>query len=317
MKKFFSFVILVSFFCFIFFGCSTNSNSNKKFKILTSCYPVYIMALNIAKDIENVEVLNMCENNTGCLHNFQLRSEDLKKIESCNAFVINGAGMESFLDKIIKELPNVKIIDSSENINLLKNTCEHHHHHHSDEENDEHEHEEHCDCHNENNPHIWMSIDNYIVQVKNITNALSNLDNKNAENYNKNAESYINKLTILKDKISKNLANLKNKDIITFHEAFPYFANEFGLNIVGIINHEPGEEPSMKEIKEVINLVKEKNVKSIFTEPQYSKSAALTISSETGAKIYALDCAVTGENDPNSYINIMNKNLDVLMEALN
>ena len=111
-------------------------------------------------------------------------------------------------------------------------------------------------------------------------------------------------------------SDIKNRNIITFHEAFPYFAKEFGLNIVGVINHEPGEEPSMKEIKETINLVKEKNVKCLFTEPQYPESAAITISRETGVKVYTLDCAATGENSCDAYIDVMNNNLNTLTEAL-
>lgn len=305
MKKF-SFLVALVFVCTIFAGCSRKSDSN--FKIVTSCYPVYIMTLNVAKDIKGVEVVNMCENNTGCLHNFQLRSEDLKKIEKSSAFVINGAGMESFLDKLIDELPKVKLIDSSEGIELLKDEC---HHDHDESGEDAHEH-----CHHEDNPHIWMSVSNCIKQVENITEGLSRVDNAHSESYKKNAEIYIEKLKNLKDKISSSLENLENRDIITFHEAFPYFAREFGLNIVGVINHEPGEEPTMKEVKDTIELIKSKNVKNIFVEPQYPENTAHTIASETGAKVYSLDPAVTGEDSPDAYLNIMERNLEVLSEAL-
>lgn len=307
--------------CVIFSGCK--KLQDESFKIVTSCYPVYVMSLNIAKNVPNAKVVNMCEINTGCLHNFQLKSDDLKKIEESSAFVINGAGMESFLDKIVDELPKVKVVDSSKNIELLKDNCdcdEEHGHHEHYEHNEYHENSEHvhthAHCHHEYNPHIWMSVSNCIKQVENIKNELILIDPIHENMYEENAKNYIYKLEELKNKIHSKLDSLKNKDIITFHDAFPYFANEFGLNIVGVINHEPEEEPNMKELKSLIDLIKDKNVKNLFVEPQYPQGIATTIANETNAKVYVLDPAVTGEDSADSYINIMEKNLNVLCEAL-
>lgn len=305
MKKF-SFILAIIFLISVFSGCKKSEEAD--FKIVTSCYPVYIMTLNVVKDIPGVEVVNMCENNTGCLHNFQLRSDDLKKIEKSSAFVINGGGMELFVDKITSELPKVKIVDSSTGIELLKDEC---HHHHEDEEESEHEH-----CHHEENPHIWMSVSNCMKQVENISSGLAKIDSSHAELYEKNAKIYTEKLSSLKNKINAGLENITDKNIITFHEAFPYFAKEFGLNIVGVINHEPGEEPTVKEIKDTIDLIKTKSVKCIFTEPQYPENTAKTIASETGVSVYALDPAVTGDGSADSYLNAMEKNLEVLEKVL-
>lgn len=242
----------------------------------------------------------MSENHQGCLHDFQIQSEDLKNIEKSSAFIINGAGMENFLKKVTDEIPQIKIIDSSKNIELLENNC---HHHHS------HEHEY--------NPHIWMSIDNYIKQTENISEGLIESDPENEEKYKKNCEEYVSKLKNLKNDITLKLKDVHGKSIITFHEAFPYFANEFGLNIPDVINHDPESEPSAKQISKTINVMRENNINSLFIEPQYKSTAAETISKETGAKIYTLDPAVTGENSKDAYIEIMNKNADTLKEALN
>lgn len=300
LKKIIS-IISVICLCCILVGCKKTEVKN--FKIVTSCYPMYIMTLNLAKDIPNVEVVNMCDKNTGCLHNFQLKSEDLKKIESSSAFVINGAGMESFLDKVVDELPSVKIINSSTGIKLLKDECECH------EVEEEH-------CHHEYNPHIWMSVSNYIKQVQNVTEGLKNIDSIHSNEYEKNAKDYESKLIKLKNDIQNSLKDVSHKEIITFHEAFPYFANEFGLKIAGVINHEPDDEPSTKELKDIIKLIKEKNIKSLFVEPQYPQEIAFTISKETGAKVYTLDSGVTGESSLDAYINAMEKNREVLLEAL-
>ena len=104
--------------------------------------------------------------------------------------------------------------------------------------------------------------------------------------------------------------------IITFHEAFPYFAKEFDLRISAVVEREPGSEPSAKELADTIELVKESNAQALFSEPQYPDSAARTIAKETSAKVYVLDPAVTGPDAYDAYINIMENNLKVLKEAL-
>lgn len=298
MKKIIS-IISALLVCIFASGCK--KNLAKQTRYVASCYPVYIITLNLIDGIEGTEVIHMSENHQGCLHDFQIQSEDLKNIEKSSAFIINGAGMENFLKKVTDEIPKIKIIDSSKDIKLLENNC--HHHHHS------HEHEY--------NPHIWMSIDNYIKQTENIAEGLIESDPGNEEKYKQNCEEYISKLKNLKNDITLKLKDVRGKSIITFHEAFPYFANEFGLNIPDVINHDPESEPSAKQISKTINIMKENNINSLFIEPQYKSTAAETISKETGAKIYTLDPAVTGENSKDAYIEIMTKNAETLKEALN
>lgn len=300
MRKIISIISLL-LACVFASGCQ--KNYTKKTTYVASCYPVYIIALNLIDGIEGTEVIHMSENHKGCLHDFQIQSEDLKNIEKSSAFIINGAGMENFLKKVTDEIPRIKIIDSSKDVELLENNCHHHKHHHSHED--------------EYNPHIWMSIDNYIKQTENIAEGLIEVDSENEEKYRKNCDEYTSKLKNLKNEISLKLKDLSGKSIITFHEAFPYFAKEFGLSIPDVINHDPESEPNAKQISKTISIMKENNINSLFIEPQYKSTAAETISKETGAKIYTLDPAVTGANSKDAYIEIMNKNAETLKEALN
>jgi zinc transport system substrate-binding protein len=115
------------------------------------------------------------------------------------------------------------------------------------------------------------------------------------------------------------LDKLPNKQIITFHEAFPYFAAEFSLKIAAVIEREPGSEPTPKEMEETIDKIKAAGIKALFAEPQYPVKAADAIAKETGAKVYTLNPAVTGEATQaaiDDYIKIMEQNLAVLKEAL-
>ena len=280
-------------------GCGgANQTAEKKpaepFRIVTSFYPMYVATINITDGVDGVEVYNMTKPQTGCLHDYQLMTDDMKTLEKADAFVINGAGMEDFMDKVTEQQKKLKVIDASRGIELIH-----------DEEGD--------------NPHVWLSVTDAIAQTRNIADQLKEADPTHAAQYEKNAAAYIEKLTSLKSEMHAALDNVPHKDIVTFHEAFPYFAKEFNLNIIGVVEREPGTEPTPTELQETIEQVNALPSKVLFTEPQYSPAAAETIARETGAKIYTLDPVVTGEATPqakNAYIDTMKKNMKILQEAL-
>ena len=300
-------IVLPVFICLaLLVGCSAeqNSKNNKKsgsdeesgvMTIVTSFYPIYIHTINITKGISDVRVINMTEPQTGCLHDYSITTEDMKKLEDAQIFVINGAGMESFMDKVVKQLPDLKVADASMDLKLLE------------QEDGE-----------EVNPHVWVSISGAIEQVRNIAEQLAVMDPDHAQKYRDNTREYRRKLEELKVKMHNELDGLENRNIVTFHEAFPYFAQEFNLNIKAVIEREPGTEPSAQELADTINKIKESKVKALFVEPQYSGKAAETIAKETGLKVYMLDPVVTGEanGDTEAYIKAMEDNLQVLKEAL-
>ncbi|MBE6723524.1 MAG: zinc ABC transporter substrate-binding protein, partial [Ruminococcaceae bacterium] len=134
--------------------------------------------------------------------------------------------------------------------------------------------------------------------------------------YQKNADVYLKKLENLRTRMHTALDPLPNRNIITFHEAFPYFAKEFDLNIVQTVQREPDSQPSAKELAESIRLIRSSGVKAVFAEPQYEQSAAKIIAQESGASMYSLDPAATGSNDVNAYLDAMEKNMQTLQRAL-
>ena len=286
--------------CLLFAGCGgapaaqTQKAGDGTFHIVTSFYPMYIDVINLTDGVEGVTVTNMTKPQTGCLHDYQLTTEDMKTLEKADAFVVNGAGMESFLDKVIKMQEGMTVIDASRGIELMEED-------------------------GEANPHVWLSITKDIEQVKNIRDQLKEADPAHADQYEANAETYLAKLEALKTEMHATLDDVPHKDIVTFHEAFPYFAEEFGLHILGVIEREPGADPTPAELETTIEQVKALPVKVLFAEPQYSPAAAETIARETGAKLYSLDPVVTGEATPDAkdaYLEAMRKNMETLKEAL-
>ena len=298
MKRTLSIIAILLALCMMLAGCggSADKKADKDgFFIVTSFYPMYIDAINITKGVEGVTVANMTKPQTGCLHDYQLTTEDMKTLEKADAFIVNGGGMEAFLDKVIQSRKNLKIIDASnKNIDFIKEG-------------------------DEINPHVWLSVTANIQQIKNITAQLKAVDPKHADAYQKNADEYIQKLEALKTEMHAALNTVPNKDIVTFHEAFPYFAKEFDLRIIAVVEREPGTEPTPAELKKTIGEVKDLPAKVLFTEPQYSPSAAKTIAREAGAEIFTLDPVVTGESNEkamDAYITTMKANMETLKKAL-
>ncbi|MEQ8169411.1 MAG: metal ABC transporter substrate-binding protein [Candidatus Eremiobacterota bacterium] len=290
MKK----LTLLCIFLLIFSGCK-KQQEKKEVLIMTSFYPVYISTINVTRDIPGIKVLNLTEPQTGCIHNYALTVDNMKNLSLSDIFIINGAGMENFLDRVIRERSNLKIIDTSKDIVLIEENYNN----------------------KSYNPHIWVSISNLIKQVENIEKGLSMYDPSNKEYYEKNAELYIEKLRKLKYEMEEGMKDIKCRNIVTFHKAFDYFAKEFNLNIVAVIENNPGTEPNAKEMAETIKIIRDKHVKVLFAEPQYSSSSAHAIAKETGLNVSILDPAVTGPMEENAYINIMRSNLDTLRKTLN
>ena len=294
MKKFLSFALIILTFALV--GCGGEKKDDGKLKIVTSFYPIYLETMNITRGVSGVEVVNMTPPQTGCLHDYQLTPEDMKLLETADIFVVNGLGMESFLDKVIEARPNLKIINASDTPEIVPIMED-----------------------GQPNPHVWLSITYAIAQVKNISSKLCELDPEHVDTYKRHTLDYVDELATLRDEIHLSLTMLPNKEIVTFHEAFPYLAAEFGLKVAAVIEREPGTEPTPQELAEMIEKINSLPVKIIFTEPQYSSKAAETIARETGAQIFELDPIVTGEAKPENlmdYVERMLNNVIALAKAL-
>lgn len=294
-------------------------------KIVTSFYPMYILAMNLTKDVKGVTVVNLTENQTGCLHDYQLTTQDMITLDSADLLVMNGGGMESFIENVVSSYPELTIVEASKGINMLPSESEHDHDHENEEhdhdhENEEHDHEEHEEGHHhdhgEYNAHVWMNIENYLVQIKNVYEALVEYDPENEAKYKANYEEYTNRVTKLKEEYVETLTDIANREVVIFHDAFAYMAQELGLDVVSTINLDGDSSLSAGEVSEIIDEVKHHKVKVLFTEEQYSDSIAKSVAKETEAKVYVIDSLVTGSRDYDSYLMGMRANLEVLKEAL-
>lgn len=269
-----------------------NKNIEEKgnLKIVTSFYPIYIITANLTQNVPNIELENLTQNNIGCLHDYTLLTTDMKKIEKANIFIQNGLGLENFINKIQMAYPNLNIINSSNEItNIIKQE-------------------------EENNPHIWTSIDNYIKQTENIYKQLCKEDSKNEAIYTNNYETYIQKLNNLKTNYENQLQNLKEVKAICLNEALVYLTKDLQIQTINIITNHEESTLSAETVKSTIQRMKNENIKVILVGSEDNLNNAQILEKETGAKIYKLETGLTGENDLDSYIKSMTKNLEILKQ---
>ncbi len=291
VSVFLNFVLISS----ILTGCGgkLNNVNEKQFTVVTSFYPLYVLTSNITDGAEGVSVINMTPSDVGCLHDYQLLPKDLKILQEADMFIVNGAGMEGFLDKVTNSLKNLEIVTSTKNIELI------------------------YDEHNNPNPHTWMYIPNVVLELETIKNSLCVSNPKNKTVYDKNFSEYSGELLKLHEEIKNSLSDIENKNIIAAHSTFDYMAKGYGLNIVGTVFSGHNESPSAAQIAELVNLATKDNVAALFTEEQYDGSIEI-ISKETNIPVYILNSLTQGENGKfeGAYEEAISKNMSIIENAL-
>ena len=148
-------------------------------------------------------------------------------------------------------------------------------------------HHGHAHAHGEFDVHIWLDPNNAKVIVKEVANELASLDSKNSNFYKMNAKKTVEKLDILINQIDKSIN--KKASFVTFHDAYQYFEKRFGVEALGALTINTDIQPGAKQIAEIKDLVEDKNIKCIFSEPQFNPKLINMIAKSTGAKTGILD----------------------------
>lgn len=296
--------------------------------VVTSFYPMYIAALNIVDGVEGVRLENLSEPQTGCLHDFQLTPEDMKLLSTADVFVINGGGIESFMSDVAKAYPKLDVVEACEDVALLSEDdadSDHDHDHDADAESDsDHDHDNEADAesdsahdhdHGDENAHAWMSVPRYRTMVQTIASRIAEKDAKHADEYYANAKAYDAKLAVLEEKINSLKSLTNGQNIIIFHEAYAYVADDFSMNECYLLDLDEERSVSAGEIKQVIGAIKDDGVSVILAEELYGKSMGDTVSRETDVHVIYIDPLNRGEYDKDSYLDGMEHNIELIKEA--
>ena len=339
----------------ISYGAIKIQGKNKQYQeegltIVTSFYPMYIAALNIADGIDGVQVVNLTENQTGCVHDYQLTTKDMRTLSGAQVVILNGGDMEEFMEDVLNQQEEIQVIDSSAGMDFLTGSTHNHSgesyqednelynqyseeidHDHTDEESSNHPEDDHIHTnddssnqsesshvhtHSNLNGHVWLNVHRYMQQIQTITEGLCEFDPTHEAMYRKNEDKYLEQLQSIKEEIEslKEIAN--GAEIIIFHDSFAYLAEELGMEVVHAVNTDGETALSAGEIAEVIEEINLHDIKYLFTEEQYEHTIADRIEAETNATVYVMDSLVTGGVNKDSYLKGMKKNIEMLKEAL-
>ena len=289
------------------FNSEISTTENSKLQVITSATFLYEFSQNIGKEMIDVTLLVPMGADP---HDWEPTIRDTERLQKADMIIVNGIGYEHWLNSL--ELSDIAgiLVDTSNGISTLDS--EKHNDHTKEDDHDGHEEDKHN--HGDLDPHIWLNPVYAQLQVKNIANALSNSDPTNKNYYQSNAAIYNKELDLLDSKIRTELSGCKT-DFITFHNAFSYFSEEYGLTQHTIISSNDSHgEVTPQTLENIISLARELNIKVIFAEENTSTKTSQVIADEIGGKVLVLSPLEIVSDE--SYVEKMIQNLDNLKDVL-
>lgn len=282
-------VILVAGMGFtnLYVNYSEGDTSKEELTVVTSFYPMYVAAMNVVGDAPGVKLQNLSEPQTGCLHDFQLTPEDMKLLSTADVFIINGGGIEAFMEDVAKAYPNLTIVSTCEYLELLSDG-------------------------DETNAHAWMSVGMYREMVQTIAMGLAEADPDNRALYEENAEIYDSKLMRLEERQQTVAEAAEGTDVILFHEAYDYVADDYGMQVSCVMDLDEERQVSAGEVAEVLRAINEDGASLILAEELYGKSMAETVQKEADVSVIYLDPLNRGDYEADSYLLGMEHNIELL-----
>lgn len=313
MKKVITAIIILLLFSMALSGCTgvsgkpidqsgRNDADIDGVKIYASFYPMYYLASEIAGD--KAEVVTMVPAGVEP-HDWEPTPKMIIELNKADMLVYNGVEIEPWIGNVLSNIDNntIKIVDASKGIELIE----------SGENGEEEE-------YGRYDPHVWVSPLRIIQQAQTIFDALVQIDPANSEYYGENFGELKVKLTKLDKDIRDAHKSFKSNVIVVSHEAFGYFAKDYGFKQIAIKGVNPQEEPSPSKMAELVRECKGNNVKYIFFEKLISPKLSEALAREVGAGTLVLNNAEgLSEEDIKSgkdYITVMYENLENLKKAL-
>ena len=338
MKKIIGIALVIVFGCAAYFWNTDKErgeevafpavgNVERPVQVVATFYPIRELAAGVVGNLGGVEAIVPAGMEP---HDYEPSIGDIKKIYDADLFLLNGAGMDAWAEKLTSDLrskgvPSLRLADK---VILLKS-----------DENSGHEdehvkesvelvgmgsiaREEQGDVneHGEWDPHFWLDPISARSLVYAISESLSQRFPENHTQFQANAERTVQKLEVLDSEYQTGLALCSKNEVVTSHDAFRYLAHRYGFKTHALAGISPEEEPSPKRLAELAAEVKEEKINFIFFETLVSPRIAETLARETGARTLVFNPieGVTAEESAAGigYWSLMQDNLSALQKAL-
>lgn len=229
---------------------------------------------------------------------------DLQALSQANLLVMNGLTLDRWVPKLVQSAnPGITTLVLSDGLRVLGVGS-------SDDE----------DIAQNGNPHFWLDPQYAKVYVHKIHDELVALDPGGSAAYDTNTTAYLAQLDDLDAWIQQQVATIPpdNRKLVTFHEAYPYFAARYGFQLIGVITPSPGQDPSAGELAQLVDKVRAAHVKAVFSEAQFSPKVTQTLADEAGVQQVITDLYNDSLGDPpaDSYVGMMRYDVGRMVQAL-
>jgi len=228
-------------------------------------------------------------------HTYEPTPSRVAKLAKADLVIVNGLGLEAALEDVIEENTpsSTPIIELSQGLSVIN------------------------DDHHDGNPHLWLDVQNAIAYVERIRDALVEIDPAGAEAYRANADSYLAELRTLDEEVAADIDSIPSdrRKLVTFHDAFPYMAQRYGLEVVGVVVASPGKEPSAKDVADLVEAIAAEEVPAVFKEPQFNARILELAADDAGAEVCTLYSG-TLDKKVDTYVKLMRFNAKELVRCL-
>ncbi len=241
-------------------------------------------------------------------HTFQPTPQDAKEISEARISFVNGMGLEGPLEKLIRTTSRTgtPVIALAEGLPALEGGDE-----------DEGDNAAGKDVHAGSNPHMWLAPRLSMRYIQRIQVELSSVDPARGAIYEANAKTYLNELAELDAWIEKQVLTIpsERRKLVTFHDAFPYYSQRYGLKLIGVVVRSPGQEPSAREVAELVDTIRREGVHTVFAEPQLNARVLELVAREAGVSLaYLYSDSI--DDKVTSYSSMMRYNTEQVVNGL-
>ncbi|GAA5098721.1 metal ABC transporter solute-binding protein, Zn/Mn family [Bartonella acomydis] len=300
------FILLGALLLLTLFPLSATAYKQDKIRVVVSFSILADLVKNVGGD--HISMTTFVGPNTNT-HTYEPTPHDVQALRNAQIIFINGLHLEGFIDRLITASDTkAPLIEASANIPPLEtktqeqNAQQHHHNNNID-------------------PHAWQTIPNVEIYIKNIAAAFCKIDQQSCISYNQNAETYLQKLKVTQEKLKTKIATIpKNqRTIITSHDAFGYFAQEYGFTILAPQSTSTEAEATPADVAKLIKQIKTNKAAALFVENISNPRLIKQIANETGFKIGGTlySDALSNENGPAAtYLDMMEHNVNTIINAI-
>jgi zinc transport system substrate-binding protein len=305
-------LLLIFMMLFFLLACISCQNipvsKSQKLKVATSIFPIYDITKNIASDRADVFFVIPVGANP---HTYEPVPAEIKRLKNVRLAIAVHEEFDGWLSDYLPEQAVLQFLKEEEHKRGQEKE-------HKRESKNAEKHEHGQGAEHDENPHIWLTVKGAEGLAERICGYLTDADPKNANYYNKNLQSYLQKLEDLDNRIAAIFAAVKNRKFIQWHPAWNFFAEDYGLEIIGSIEKGHGHEPSIKEFKALIDKAKREKVKVVVLGLNIESKATETLAREIDGIVVRLDSiGDPAIKEKSTYIRLMYHNAVLLADALN